>query len=127
MRCVKLKGDERGKLLTARRIASLVGGPFRAPHYSCSSAALVEELTLAIGGVLYLDEADEFSRDAIMRLVSTWRRYRDMKVRVPLLILSVKTDRLNGLLPDDAGELDLTQKEAETFCKVADAVVGRED
>jgi magnesium chelatase family protein len=53
--------------------------PFRAPHHSCSEVALVGggtpirpgEVTLAHGGVLFLDELPEFRRNAIEALRPT--------------------------------------------------------
>ncbi len=44
--------------------------PFRAPHYTCSAKALVEELGLARDGALYLDNAAEFRRGSIDHLAS---------------------------------------------------------
>jgi magnesium chelatase family protein len=53
--------------------------PFRAPHHSCSEAALIGgghpirpgEVTMAHGGVLFLDELPEFRRNAIESLRPT--------------------------------------------------------
>ncbi|HKP58625.1 MAG TPA: YifB family Mg chelatase-like AAA ATPase [Polyangiales bacterium] len=59
--------------------ADLFGRPFRAPHHSCSDVALIGggtpvrpgEVTLAHGGVLFLDELPEFRRGAIEALRPT--------------------------------------------------------
>ena len=71
-----------GEILECSTIASITGGlsqgaisearPFRAPHHSCSMAAMVGggmggrtypgEVTLAHNGVLFLDELPEFTR-----------------------------------------------------------------
>jgi magnesium chelatase family protein len=74
----------RGEMLELTQLYSLLesgGGlqrqrPFRSPHHSCSSAALVGggarlrpgELALAHHGVLFLDELAEFRRDVLNQL-----------------------------------------------------------
>ena len=77
----------RSEALTITRIQSVVGQlcnpgtlprtrPFRAPHHSCSAAALLGggvspqpgELSLAHGGVLFLDELAEFPRAVLDQL-----------------------------------------------------------
>jgi magnesium chelatase family protein len=63
--------------------------PFRAPHHSCSEAALIGggqpirpgEVTLAHGGVLFLDELPEFKRAAIESLRPTMESGIAMVVR----------------------------------------------
>ncbi len=68
--------------------------PFRAPHHSATTAALVGggsrirpgEVTLATGGVLFLDELPEFRRDALEAL------------RVPLEDGVVRISRVSGSL-----------------------------
>jgi magnesium chelatase family protein len=62
--------------------SSPIHRPFRAPHHTASVAAIVGggepirpgEVTLAHGGVLFLDELPEFRRDAIEALRTTMER-----------------------------------------------------
>ncbi|HET8939152.1 MAG TPA: YifB family Mg chelatase-like AAA ATPase [Polyangiales bacterium] len=63
--------------------------PFRAPHHSCSDAALIGgghpirpgEVTLAHGGVLFLDELPEFRRNVLEALRPTMESGRAVIVR----------------------------------------------
>jgi len=73
-----------------RLMAQLAGErPFRAPHHSCSSAALIGggdpirpgEVTLAHRGVLFLDELPEFRRDALEALRPTMESGQAVVVR----------------------------------------------
>jgi magnesium chelatase family protein len=77
--------DERAEIATIASAAGLDavdGGarrPFRAPHHTASAAALIGggdpirpgEVTLAHGGVLFLDELPEFARPAVESLRTT--------------------------------------------------------
>jgi magnesium chelatase family protein len=78
--------DEALEIATIASVAERMVGPeygwtrpFRAPHHSCSEAALIGggtpirpgEVTLAHGGVLFLDELPEFRRNAIEALRPT--------------------------------------------------------
>lgn len=47
--------------------------PFRAPHYSCSTQGIRDECRLAAGGILYLDEAANFSRAAVAAVAGCLR------------------------------------------------------
>lgn len=61
----------------ARRVARLLarGGAdqmaWRAPHHSVNIEQLRREAALAQGGMLYLDEVDEFNRRAVRSLATT--------------------------------------------------------
>lgn len=93
------------------------GRPFRAPHHTCSQAALVGggapvrpgEVTLAHGGVLFLDELPEFRRDVLEALRPTmesgWAdvvRVRE-RVRMPAapLLVAAMNPCPCGYLGDD--------------------------
>jgi len=64
-----------GKTMIARRIASALGGVFRAPHHTISTSGMrggrsahaiyLGEIGRAQGGTLFLDEAPEFSRQTL--------------------------------------------------------------
>src|SRR5690606_3305948 len=68
----------------------LLARPFRAPHSSASASALIGggdpirpgEVTLAHGGVLFLDELPEFRRDALESLRQTMEDGRVSVARV---------------------------------------------
>lgn len=65
-------------------------GPFRAPHHSVSQLGLLSEIALAAGGVLYLDEADEFNRSALR---SGLRTIMQMDARFrPLVCISIRNE-----------------------------------
>ena len=57
----------------ARALAGVLVS-FRAPHHTAPRAALVEELRLAAGGVLYLDEPGSFERGGVDTLARTIER-----------------------------------------------------
>jgi magnesium chelatase family protein len=92
----------RGEALETTKIYSALGlahglietRPFRAPHHTISSAALIGggspprpgEISLAHNGVLFLDELPEFSRASVEAL------------RQPLEERTVRIDRVHGAL-----------------------------
>lgn len=65
------------------------GRPFRAPHHTASEAGLVGtfnrpgEASLAHGGVLFLDELNEFRRSSILALARVLRAGEAVSVRGP--------------------------------------------
>jgi hypothetical protein len=58
--------------------------PLRAPHHSCGEMAAVQEVALAAGGVLLLDEVLEFRPSVFRRILATWRGM-DLRFR-PVLV-----------------------------------------
>lgn len=75
-----------GVVAKYREVAEKSGlGRFRAPHCSASQIALVAELAIAAGGVLFLDEAEAFRASYLDAVICTWR---EMPERVrPVLVL----------------------------------------
>lgn len=75
-----------GKIMLVRRLAEHVSeGPqavLRAPHHTCSEAGIFGsthhnrpgEVTLADGGLLFLDEMPEFRRRILQTLRGVWER-----------------------------------------------------
>jgi hypothetical protein len=81
--------------ITARARQLADGKRLRAPHHSCSDKALLSELALAAGGVLYLDEVLEFPARNLRVLFQTWCRM-DAEVQ-PLLVLGIQFRRPDWL------------------------------
>jgi hypothetical protein len=53
-------------LQQARRTHS--SGPFRAPHYTASARAMRQEVGMAEGGMLFLDQLEDFGQQAILAI-----------------------------------------------------------
>lgn len=96
--------------LAARELAANIGGPLRAPHHTCSAIALLGELALAAGGVLYLDEVPEFRAEALSAMAHTWAKMTDG--HRPTLVLGVR----------EAQNLEDTKAIVETLGRVAGAL-----
>ena len=56
------------------------GSPFRAPHHTASARAMEEEVSLAQGGILYLDGIEKYSRSVIASLASALRKQPNVVV-----------------------------------------------
>ncbi len=84
----------------AREAAKERNGVFRAPHHTVSQGGLVGELAISAGGVLYLDEADQFRSAALSILFSTMGfMHPDAR---PIVVLAC-----DGELPEKIYELIL--------------------
>jgi len=80
-RVVLTEGVSVATLQAARKKAG--SGPFRAPHYTASAKAMVGEVALANGGVLYLDSLADFSRSSIAAIVDALKAPRVQVVVEP--------------------------------------------
>lgn len=108
-----------GATLIVRRLA-MVRAPLRAPHHTASRRALLGELALAAGGILYLDEADKHRRGDLVALIHHWNQMAMNPAR-PILVLRVDVSegeaglaRVSDAIADGTGRndvafLDLTQ------------------
>lgn len=74
--------------------------PFRAPHYTCSAVALVDESRLAKGGVLYLDNAGEFKREAVRALADHIKTTADDKLPLAVVVDALCPFRSDGPEPN---------------------------
>lgn len=68
---IKIRKCGRESIEEAREAAKGRNGVFRAPHHTVSQAALMGELAISAGGVLYLDEADQFRSSALSIMFNT--------------------------------------------------------
>lgn len=81
-----------GALIEAREMAAEAGCNLRAPHHSVSQAGLIGELAIAAGGVLFLDEVEEFRGSALRTMVNHLGMMQE-KVR-PVLFVTHCGDEL---------------------------------
>ena len=89
-----------GSVSEAKKVAG--EGPFRAPHHTCSEAALVSEVALATGGVLFLDELTLFAPGALRRALGVVRSMScHQHPHTPRVVATVGNATLATLL--DAG------------------------
>lgn len=82
----------------ARRIGSLFA-PLRAPHYTTTPSALVEEYALAAGGTFLLDEPEELSREQFAR-VARLIRGTEGNPGAPHVLLGVRDRELLGAVTE---------------------------
>ena len=82
-----------GATMLARRLPKVFGGPLRAPHHTVSRNGLLQEAGLAMGGVLYLEESDEFRQADIRALVAYLHQAEKLGANMPTLVVHVVEDR----------------------------------
>jgi len=77
-----------GSLYEAKTLADEQGRPFRAPHHTVGACALVGEVALAAGGILYLEEVERFDAQALRVALGVVRSMECMKHdHTPLVIV----------------------------------------
>jgi hypothetical protein len=75
------------------------GNPFRAPHPTVSGRAMEEEVSLAQGGVLFLDTLDHFTGPVITSLASALKKQPNVVIAYTVdLINPTKIARVNDYL-----------------------------
>jgi hypothetical protein len=94
MRVIKLHGPSgSGPTMLARRLPLLYGGPLRAPHHTISRDGLIQEAGLAMGGVLYLDDVDEFKASDLRALIAHLLQAHKLGCNVPTVVFHTNEDR----------------------------------
>ncbi len=69
-----------------RSYPGMISAPFRAPHHSCGQMTMLGELALGAGGLILLDEVNEFRRDVLRPFLTTWAMMRWAR---PILVLTI--------------------------------------
>jgi hypothetical protein len=87
----------KGAFYEACNVGRKHGGNFRAPHHTVSQTGMAGELALAAGGVLVLDDANEFSHSAIS-VIKNLLPMMDEAVR-PVVVLTLRWP-LEGCHPE---------------------------
>lgn len=72
--------------------------PFRAPHHTCSEAALLEEVALAAGGILFLDEIERFAPHVVRRALGVVRSMECQQHPHTPLVLATSQSTLGSLV-----------------------------
>jgi len=84
---IEVRKQESETYAEARGIARGLGDRhLRAPHHTVSQAGLIGELCIAAGGVLLLDEVEEF-RESALRALKSHLNFMHEDVR-PVLVLT---------------------------------------
>lgn len=103
----------------ARRCADQLGGHFRAPHHTINATGALSELAISAGGVLWLDDPQEFRPEILTSL----RRTLAAMSHPPIVFLRI-TSPLSALQIEriERGFPTFTQVDApdhpETICTV---------
>lgn len=92
------EGDS-GTILEARELSKARNRVFRAPHHTVSQAALTGELAISAGGVLYLDEAEQFRSVALNAMLGTMAfMHPDARPYVVMALAGELSDKVLALL-----------------------------
>lgn len=78
------RAESRGNVLYWQRATAALEVPFRAPHHTVSRVGALGELARAAGGVLLLDDAQEFKADTLRQLIREWQ---SMGIMRPVLVM----------------------------------------
>ena len=112
-----LTDDEQRELSCIYSVAGILRDriehrPFRAPHHTCSTAALVGggspcrpgEVTLAHNGLLFLDEAHEFRKESLLAVASAIQTKRTASYKGNLFVSYPAKPRQLILTVDEAAD-----------------------
>jgi|GEM_PF-3333590 len=87
--------DAQSAVIRASRALAL---PLRAPHHTAGERAVGEEVGMAAGGILYLDEAASFRKSALYMILREAQRRALRGEELPLRVaLQVEPEDADGL------------------------------
>jgi len=78
------EGD-RASLLFWKRSTDALEVPFRTPHHTTSVKGCLHEVAVAAGGVLVLDDAQEFKPETMHEIICLWHSMGVMRPAIVLL------------------------------------------
>lgn len=94
--------------------------PFRAPHYSCSMEGIREEFLRASGGVLYLDQFNEFRRQCIDAIISGIEYQHNSTLPLAIIVDTYVPAELTG-----TQAVLYKEKQDEKLARIEEAIAAR--